>query len=156
LITAKSILNDPEKIDMILHVGDLSYADGNQKLWDTWGQKFEFLSSRIPWMVLLGNHESEFYVNLLNPFASFRTRFRMPSVPNHKDRNLYWSMDYSYMHIISLSTESDYSPLSDQYKWFKKDISSVDRSKTPFIIVLFHRPFYNSNHSKYLIFLKAF
>jgi hypothetical protein len=67
-------------------------------------------------------------------------------------RNLYWSIDYSWAHIVALSTESDYSQSSEQYKWFVNDMEKVDRSKTPWVIVQFHRPFYNSNYGTCHVF----
>ena len=41
---------------MILHAGDLSYADCEQTLWDSYGEMIEPLSSFVPWMVSPGNH----------------------------------------------------------------------------------------------------
>ncbi|KAE8330366.1 Metallo-dependent phosphatase-like protein [Aspergillus sergii] len=37
----------------------------------------------------------------------------------------------------------------EQYKWLKKDLSSVDRTKTPWVIVMSHRPMYSSAYSSY-------
>jgi hypothetical protein len=36
-----------------------------------------------------------------------------------------------------------------QYKWLKKDLASVDRTKTPWLIVMSHRPMYSSQVSSY-------
>lgn len=36
-----------------------------------------------------------------------------------------------------------------QYKWLKKDLASVDRNKTPWVIVMSHRPMYSSAYSSY-------
>ena len=41
-------------------------------------------------------------------------------------------------------TTGDFLPTSVQYKWLEKDLSSVNRAKTPWIIVGAHRPMYNS------------
>ena len=43
-------------IDALIHTGDVSYADGQQKSWDVYGRKIEAISSRIPYMVGVGNH----------------------------------------------------------------------------------------------------
>ncbi|KAJ5203686.1 Metallo-dependent phosphatase-like protein [Penicillium cinerascens] len=37
----------------------------------------------------------------------------------------------------------------EQYKWLKKDLASVDRTKTPWLIVMSHRPMYSSAYSSY-------
>ena len=57
--TINHLINEPN-IDMILHAGDLSYADCEQTLWDSYGEMIEPLSSFVPWMVSPGNHEIEF------------------------------------------------------------------------------------------------
>eukprot|EP00475_Leptophrys_vorax_P018463 TRINITY_DN2525_c0_g1_i1.p1 TRINITY_DN2525_c0_g1~~TRINITY_DN2525_c0_g1_i1.p1 ORF type:complete len:382 (+),score=82.41 TRINITY_DN2525_c0_g1_i1:280-1425(+) len=146
-LTGKSMFTDPEGIDLILHVGDLSYADGEQPRWDTYGRMFEYISATIPWMVFPGNHENEGVGN--SPFEAYQARFKMPVVRSSpsSDRSLYWSIDYSWAHIVALSTESDYDTNSAQYKWFVNDLKNVDRSKTPWLIVMFHRPFYNTNYA---------
>jgi hypothetical protein len=43
-----------------------------------------------------------------------------------------------------LSSEHDMSPDSPQGRWIEKDLSSVDRSVTPWVFVTFHRPIYDS------------
>lgn len=48
---------DPPR--MVLHVGDMSYANADSQIrWDIWGQNLEPVSSRIPYMYAVGNHES--------------------------------------------------------------------------------------------------
>jgi hypothetical protein len=36
-----------------------------------------------------------------------------------------------------------------QYKWLEQDLAKVDRSKTPWLIVMSHRPMYSSAYSSY-------
>ncbi|CAM8949977.1 unnamed protein product [Rhodiola kirilowii] len=45
--------------DVFLLPGDLSYADTNQPLWDSFGRLVEPYASQRPWMVTEGNHEIE-------------------------------------------------------------------------------------------------
>jgi hypothetical protein len=65
-------------------------------------------------------------------------------------------------HFVSIDTETDlghgllgpdegspefggpFGLMNQQLDWLKNDLASVDRSKTPWVIVLGHRPFYNS------------
>lgn len=42
-----------------------------------------------------------------------------------------------------------------QYKWLKKDLASVDRKKTPWVIVMSHRPMYSSAYSSYMKDIRA-
>jgi len=41
----------------LLHPGDLGYAMGSAYIWDVWGTLVEPITSRIPYMVTVGNHE---------------------------------------------------------------------------------------------------
>jgi acid phosphatase len=36
-----------------------------------------------------------------------------------------------------------------QYKWLKNDLANVDRKKTPWVIVMSHRPMYSSASASY-------
>jgi len=129
-----------EQADLVYHVGDMSYADGDNTVWDTWFDMVEPLSSTLPFMVLPGNHEQ------YNNFVPFDKLFFMPSVHSKStEGNFYYSFDYSYIHFISLSSESDYSPKSVQHKWLADDLAAVDRNRTPWIIVGWHRPWYSSS-----------
>lgn len=38
----------------------------------------------------------------------------------------------------------------EQYQWLKSDLEKVDRSKTPWVIVMSHRPMYSSAYSSYM------
>jgi Calcineurin-like phosphoesterase/Purple acid Phosphatase, N-terminal domain len=44
-------------ISMIHHVGDLSYADGTAHIWDSWLDMIQPISTSVPIMVAVGNHE---------------------------------------------------------------------------------------------------
>src|SRR6266536_2318251 len=48
-----------EKPAFHLILGDLSYAKGKQKVWETWFEQLEPMSRAIPVMPALGNHEDE-------------------------------------------------------------------------------------------------
>ena len=74
------------------------------------------------------------------PMAS---RFTMPESPG--SNGIFWySFDYGSVHFTMISTEHDLSPGSVQYLWLEKDLASVDRSRTPWLVVSGHRPMYNS------------
>ncbi|GLI58698.1 hypothetical protein VaNZ11_000448, partial [Volvox africanus] len=58
--TVKAILAEIDRrpVDLILHVGDLAYADGKFKVWDSFMAQIEPLASRVPYMIGIGNHEA--------------------------------------------------------------------------------------------------
>ncbi|XP_030453750.2 probable purple acid phosphatase 20 isoform X1 [Syzygium oleosum] len=132
--------------DVLLLPGDLSYADFFQPWWDSFGRLVEPLASQRPWMVTQGNHEIE-KMPVIHPhsFTSYNARWRMPFEESGSDSNLYYSFDVAGVHIIMLGSYTDFDPSSAQYKWLQADLGKVDRKRTPWIVVLIHAPWYNSN-----------
>ena len=176
--TVTHLINE-RNISMILHAGDLSYADCDQTLWDSYGEMIEPLAAYTPWMVCPGNHEIEFngtdYTNL---FTAFEHRYRMPyfkpasfgdviikSSVNPKTGmpyctpsifqteynfgNSFFSFDNGLAHIIYLNPYTNSSITSFQYKWLLDNLREIDRKATPWIIVVMHCPWYSSNTNHY-------
>ncbi|PNT59691.1 hypothetical protein POPTR_001G423700v4 [Populus trichocarpa] len=135
------------KYDVHLLPGDLSYADYIQHRWDTFGELVEPLASARPWMVTQGNHEKESIMFFKDGFQSYNSRWKMPYEESGSSSNLYYSFEVAGAHIIMLGSYTDYDEHSDQYNWLKADVAKVDRKKTPWLIVLFHVPWYNSNEA---------
>lgn len=144
--TLQHILNST--YDMLLLPGDLSYADFLQPLWDSFGRLVEPLASQRPWMVTQGNHEVE-KIPLLHTqsFTAYNARWRMPFEESGSDSNLYYSFNVAQVHVIMLGSYTDFDPNSSQYSWLKADLTKVDRAKTPWIVVLIHAPWYNTNNA---------
>ncbi|GLJ46489.1 hypothetical protein SUGI_0979710 [Cryptomeria japonica] len=131
--------------DIHLLPGDLSYADYWQPSWDSFARLIEPLASSRPWMVTQGNHEKESIPLVMPAFRAYNARWHMPFAESGSSSNLYYSFEVTGVHIIMLGSYTDYEEGSDQYQWLKDDLSRVDRVKTPWLIVLFHAPWYNSN-----------
>lgn len=134
--------------DMLLLPGDLSYADFLQNLWDSFGRLVEPLASQRPWMVTTGNHDVEkIPVVHEEPFTAYNARWQMPFEESGSDSNLYYSFDVSGVHVIMLGSYTDFAPDSSQYKWLQGDLQKINRGKTPWVVVLVHAPWYNSNQA---------
>ncbi|KAH6762206.1 purple acid phosphatase 22 [Perilla frutescens var. hirtella] len=132
--------------DVFLLPGDLSYADTQQPLWDSFGRLVEPYASTRPWMVTEGNHEIEIFP-IIYPqgFKAYNARWVMPYQESKSTSNLYYSFDVAGVHVVMLGSYTDFDSNSDQYKWLQADLASVDRPKTPWIFALIHAPWYNSN-----------
>jgi predicted phosphodiesterase len=178
LSTVNHLEND-RSIKMILHAGDLSYADCNQPLWDIYGKMIEPLAKRIPWMVCAGNHEIEYNgTNKNGLFTAFEKRYQMPYIQEAEfgdflidvaikpSTNLpyctpsIFQMEYNYgnsfyffesgsAHIIYLNPYSNSNYNSKQYIWLKNNLEMIDRNNTPWVIVVMHCPWYSSNVNHY-------
>lgn len=133
--------------DVLLLPGDLSYADFYQPWWDSFGRLVEPLASQRPWMVTQGNHEIE-KIPLIHPrsFTAYNTRWHMPYEQSGSDSNLYYSFKVAgSVHVIMLGSYTDFDPGSAQFRWLHSDLSKVDRGMTPWLMVIIHAPWYNSN-----------
>ena len=96
-------------------------------------------------MVTEGNHEKELIPFLMPPFRAFNARWLMPFKESGSNSNLYYSFEVAGVHIVMLGSYTDYGEDSDQYRWLQIDLSRVNRRRTPWLIVVFHAPWYNSN-----------
>ncbi|KAJ0408015.1 hypothetical protein P43SY_000219 [Pythium insidiosum] len=133
----------------IVHAGDLSYADGVQPRWDRWGKLVEPLAATCPWMVSAGNHEEERPCEHGGDrFLAYQARFRMPFDPSpsgNQRKNLYYGFRVGLVHFIVLTPYVPSDAASPQYEWLQAELSRIDRRVTPWVVVIMHGPWYNSN-----------
>ncbi|XP_021986545.1 probable purple acid phosphatase 20 isoform X2 [Helianthus annuus] len=122
-------------------------SDTVQPLWDSFGRLVEPLASRRPWMVTQGNHDSENITANPVTFIAYNARWRMPFEDSGSGSNLYYSFEVAGVHVIMLGSYTDFQPGSNQYRWLVSDLKKVDRNKTPWLVVLIHAPWYNSNYA---------
>ena len=138
--------NEKNPLSAILHAGDLSYADFNQTRWDTWGRLVSPLAATVPYMVCPGNHEIEVNDQVNLPFVAYQNRFQMPfRESGATGGNLYYSFTLGLVHFIFLTPYAPSHSHSDQYRWLLQNVQNVNRRETPWIIVIMHAPWYNSN-----------
>ncbi|KAL6839123.1 hypothetical protein ACP4OV_031014 [Aristida adscensionis] len=163
--------NDPS---LILMVGDMTYAnqylttggkgvpcfscsfpnapirESYQPRWDGWGRFMEPITSRIPMMVIEGNHEIEPQgQGGAVTFASYLARFAVPSEESGSKTKFYYSFNAGGIHFIMLGAYVDYNRTGAQYSWLEKDLQKVDRRVTPWVVAAWHPPWYNSYSSHY-------
>nr|GMD39585.1 probable purple acid phosphatase 20 [Ipomoea batatas] len=96
--------------DMLLLPGDLSYAETNQSLWDSYGPPGGAASARRrPWMVTEGNHEYETLPTVhTTPFTAYNARWHMPYEESGSNSNLFYSFDVAGVHVVMLGTYADF------------------------------------------------
>tara|TARA_B100001750_G_scaffold227878_1_gene221893 strand:- start:1936 stop:3261 length:1326 start_codon:yes stop_codon:yes gene_type:complete len=135
---SEAILSD-SAAQMVTISGDISYADGEQSVWDDWFDNQEASMTQIPWVVAAGNHENEPGYD----FTPFEHRF--DSDGQIESETFWFSRNVPGVHMIFMSTEHDYTPSSTQYSWLEQDLASVNREETPFVVVYGHKPMYSSN-----------
>mmetsp|Transcript_12534 Transcript_12534/g.27046 ORF Transcript_12534/g.27046 Transcript_12534/m.27046 type:complete len:652 (-) Transcript_12534:405-2360(-) len=126
---------------LILLAGDLSYADGYYARWDSYGRMMEPTAARVPVMYTGGNHE----FGTGEAWLSYNARYPMPYRSSRSLSNLWWSRDVGPVHLLALCSYAATAPGSLQYTWLEADLARVDRSLTPWLVVMMHVPWYNSN-----------
>lgn len=138
------------RVDAIFHIGDISYATGFLIEWDFFLHLINPIASRLPYMTAIGNHERDYdesgSVYKLTDSGGecgvpYETYFQMPI--SGKDKPWY-SIEIASVHFTIISTEHNFSINSPQYEWMKNDMVSVNRSRTPWLIFIGHRPMYSS------------
>jgi acid phosphatase type 7 len=150
----------------VMHDGDLAYAFGRTYLWDQFGALIEPVASEIPYMIGIGNHEYCYEsggakdpsgAGATNGFHPPEGNYNTDSfgecgvptnkrfvMPNNGNKIFWWSTEIGLVHHTQISSEHDYTPGSVMYKWLENDLKSVDRKKTPWLMLHLHRPMYTS------------
>lgn len=82
---------------MHLVPGDLSYADGDETLWNLYTEQIEGFASQVPFMTVPGNHERE----AEHGFDHYDARFHMPT----EEGEGWWSMQYANVQIVGINSE---------------------------------------------------
>ncbi|KAJ0980902.1 hypothetical protein J5N97_009157 [Dioscorea zingiberensis] len=137
-------------VDSVFHIGDISYATGFLAEWDFFLHLITPIASHVSYMTAIGNHERD-YADSGSVYetpdsggecgVAYETYFQMPTASKDKP---WYSIEQASVHFTVMSTEHDWTENSEQYKWMKNDLASVDRSRTPWVIFAGHRPMYSS------------
>eukprot|EP00512_Aurantiochytrium_limacinum_P004032 CAMPEP_0171495828 /NCGR_PEP_ID=MMETSP0958-20121227/6356_1 /TAXON_ID=87120 /ORGANISM="Aurantiochytrium limacinum, Strain ATCCMYA-1381" /LENGTH=673 /DNA_ID=CAMNT_0012029849 /DNA_START=25 /DNA_END=2046 /DNA_ORIENTATION=+ len=161
------LLEKYPNLTLVNHIGDISYATGALALWDTFLEQIEKISSQVSYMTCIGNHEMGWAKSAVPstdsqgecgiPYATYfpfagqtpSTRLRKGAFNQRalavRDSPWY-SFDHGLAHITMISTEHEFDQQSPQYEWLVQDWASVDRKKTPWVILMGHRPMYVSSN----------
>ncbi|KDP38574.1 hypothetical protein JCGZ_04499 [Jatropha curcas] len=146
----------PIKGQTLLFVGDLSYADDypfhNNIRWDTWGRFIERNAAYQPWIWTAGNHELDWAPQFgeRKPFKPYLNRFHVPYRECGSTSPLWYSIKRASAYIIVMSSYSAFGKYTPQYRWLINELPKVNRSETPWLIVLMHAPMYNSYAHHYM------
>ncbi|KAK4761321.1 hypothetical protein SAY87_006214 [Trapa incisa] len=141
---------NPHKAKTVLYVGDLSYADNypnhDNVRWDTWGRFVERSTAYQPWIWTAGNHEIDFVPEIgeTKPFKPFTNRYHVPYRASDSTAPFWYSIKRASAYIIVLASYSAYGKYTPQYVWLEQELPKVNRTETPWLIVLMHSPWYNS------------
>ncbi|XP_074602846.1 acid phosphatase type 7-like isoform X1 [Brevipalpus obovatus] len=138
--------------DLIIHVGDIAYDlyNNNGQRGDAFLTAIEPMASRVPYMVIPGNHE--YFPFFGDSGENYQNRFKMPG-----DSNDMYKFRVSNIQFFVVSTEFYYyieggtpKKVKKQLEWLEEELKEANkkevRDEYPWIIVLGHRPLYCTNN----------
>jgi len=158
-------------IRAVVLVGDIAYPDFDGRKWDTF---FDFLDDHsnfdeIPLMVAAGNHDIDKQYAGIDIFQAYEHRFRMPRLKPpelgvydedckegkmnmeaapyplpYEWGNSYYAFTYGPARHVIVNAYADMSPGTSQYEWLQAELASIDRQKTPWVLLTMHPPIYNT------------
>ena len=166
--TVKSLLTSTPPIEAVFHIGDLSYARGNEAVWNQFFGMIEPVASRVPWSVAPGNHDKrsgdsngECGLPMLSRFETPRSRAAQPHLLSLNDtvrcaqsfdnvvaRPFWYALDYGHARIITYSTDTNLTKGSAQYNWLAAELAHADlpasRATHPWLLLMGHKPMYTA------------
>ncbi|BFG32314.1 hypothetical protein CerSpe_185880 [Prunus speciosa] len=145
LNTTDQLIKDLDNIDIVFHIGDITYANGYISQWDQFTSQVEPIASVVPYMIASGNHERDvpgtgsFYDGNDSGGECGVLAETMFYVPAENRAKFWYSTDYGMFHFCIADSEHDWREGSEQYKFIEKCLASADRQKQPWLIFAAHR-----------------
>lgn len=140
----ENILREKPVFHMIL--GDVSYANGNQPIWDDYLRQVEILASAIPFMLTLGNHENERITRMGMTverigYVSYLARFALPG------NERWYSFDIGPARFVVFNSDDYANP--DQFAWLETTLQDARKSRRiEWIIVCQHHPLFGTSRGR--------
>ncbi len=121
-----------------LLLGDLSYANGNQPVWDEWFTLIEPLAATIPLMPAIGNHENERIGLKRIGYASYLARLALPPPET------WYAFTYANTRFVAFNSDDFKNP--QQLAWLDLTLGRARSDPTVrWLILYMHHPLYSSN-----------
>ncbi|CAO2826982.1 unnamed protein product [Amaranthus hypochondriacus] len=145
LNTTDELIKDIKNIDIVFHIGDLSYANGYLSQWDQFTSQVEPIASAVPYMIASGNHERDwpntgsFYDGVDSGGECGVPAQTLYYVPVENRDKFWYKADYGMFRFCIADSEHDWREGTEQYKFLENCLSTTDRQKQPWLIFAAHR-----------------
>ncbi|KAB1217367.1 putative inactive purple acid phosphatase 27 [Morella rubra] len=145
LNTTDQLFKDLKNVDVVFHIGDITYATGYISQWDQFTSQVEPIESTVPYMIASGNHERDwpdtgsFYENKDSGGECGVLAATMFYVPAENRAKFWYSTDYGMFHFCIADSEHDWREGTEQYQFIERCLASADRRKQPWLIFAAHR-----------------
>lgn len=138
--------------DFFVNMGDLVDNGEDRNQWEAWFDGVEPMMSKIPFVGVMGNHETYNLQWKVREPRAYLSYFAFPKAPAEKYQNHFYSFNYNGVHFVVLDTQYDEQKdslpqlMDDQIAWLKADLA---KSKAPWKVVLMHKdPFRYTNNKR--------
>lgn len=145
LNTTDTVAKDIDNIDIVFHIGDISYANGYLSQWDQFTQQVQPITSRVPYMIASGNHERDwpnsgsFYNGTDSGGECGVLAETVYYTPTENKANSWYSTDYGMFRFCVADSERDWREGTEQYRFIEQCLATVDREKQPWLVFIAHR-----------------
>ena len=136
---------------LMVHNGDISYARGYGAIWHSFFHMVEPLTRSMPYMTTIGNHERD-WPDSGDRYGGtdsngecgvpYMMRTPMPRRSRPGADEPWYAFEFGPISFVQMSTEHVFGMGSPQFAFVSEALAAVDRMRTPWLIVGFHRPFY--------------
>ncbi|CAA7037284.1 unnamed protein product [Microthlaspi erraticum] len=150
--TTDQLIKDLKNIDIVFHIGDITYSNGYISQWDQFTAQVEPVASKVPYMIASGNHERDwpdtgsFYGGKDSGGECGVPAETMFYFPAENRAKFWYQTDYGMFRFCIADTEHDWREGSEQYQFIERCLATVDRKTQPWLIFIAHRVLgYSSN-----------
>lgn len=126
-----------------INMGDLVDNGEDASQWDAWFTAVEPMIEDIPFVGVMGNHETYNLQWQVREPKAYLSLFDFPAVPQREDKNRYYSFDYNDVHFVVLDTQLAERPeaereqaLAREEAWLRHDLLAT---KARWKVVLMHK-----------------
>lgn len=126
-----------------INMGDLVDNGEDASQWDAWFTAVEPMIEDIPFVGVMGNHETYNLQWQVREPKAYLSLFDFPAVPQREDKNRYYSFDYNDVHFVVLDTQLAERPeaereqaLAREEAWLRHDLAAT---KARWKVVLMHK-----------------
>ncbi|XP_052166743.1 nucleotide pyrophosphatase/phosphodiesterase-like [Oryza glaberrima] len=145
LNTTDTLIKDLDNIDIVFHIGDITYANGYISQWDQFTQQVEPITARVPYMIASGNHERDwpnsgsFFNGTDSGGECGVLAETMYYTPTENRANYWYKTDYGMFRFCVADSEHDWREGTEQYAFIESCLATVDRKKQPWLVFIAHR-----------------
>ena len=122
--------------DFHLMLGDISYANGDQRVWDVYGRQIDAFASVVPFMAVVGNHDYEKYGEVVIGPAAFLARFALPG------QELNYVFDYAGVRFVVVDAITAQEAIA--LLWLETQLKAAREAGVRRIVVAQHFPHFGS------------